>query len=153
MYAACDHDLEILLKESLRLLLFVDEREIENKRIEEELRSRGMHTEWGMKGAFYRRFEGIDSFFDEIASAVAQFACRLGYIRVTRKLSDSEWPEIRFGLRRRCKDTDFRLADIESEFGEASFKTAGSHSGVHAYAGPSVEDGWVFLDFDNEWRA
>lgn len=143
MYGGSDFGVELVFRNLLADLCFIDEREKELDRAFKSLSERGHFLATGLLGGLGSRIQDVPDLSHEIASVYAEIAARLGFLSLQRRLSSSEWRLLRRGLRSRCRERDWRATQVRATFGEPSLVS----DSVYCYAPQDLEAGWVFFDF------
>ena len=147
------YDGESFLLQHLGELAFIDQAEQVFESERKDLEKRGAYTATGIGGAFGLITGVCNGYSDEVASVIAEIAYRMGYLKLEGALSQAEYIELRNGLRQRCRQSDWTLTEIQSEYGEASWGAKRSnllYPCSLAYGSVERRDRWVFFDFWNE---
>jgi hypothetical protein len=144
MYGGNDSGVEMVLRDLLGDLCFIDEREAELDAVFQEWHERELQRACRPNHVFRERL-AVDDVSNEVASVYAHAAARLGYYEPARRLTPAEWKALRHGLRQAVKERDWTEQEVRDRFGPPSY----TNYYVLAYAPEDDRLGWVFFDF--EW--
>jgi hypothetical protein len=133
---------ELLLELILSELCWIDEREADWNRVQEQYL-------WGsarVRGQLAEQAYKIPEYISEIASTYAQVAHRLKYFRPARLLLDAEWSHLKRSLDDAFFMRDWRRSELQERFGAPSLEVPGSNTIVACYAHESASEPWLFFD-------
>ena len=138
-------------------LAYIDSREDELKVEVQRLREHSLALAGGVGHGILHRIWRLtettkllkyDSFTNEAASAYAEVACRMGYLKVARLLDEYEWRQLKEGIRHSCRHCDLRANDVTAAFGPPSLTIGGNWNRVLCYASTARSEGWICFDHE-----
>lgn len=154
MYGGTDFGAEMCFYTLLSDLCWIDERETEWKRLEEEFI-------WGpgrVLGQLADQEYSMPGYINEVTSTYAQLAHMLGYYLPERLLPTTEWQRLLGSLTDGFFGRDWTESQLHNEFGQPSHEVIGGDTTVACYAPGDAVDRWVFFDIsrkyphnDDEW--
>jgi hypothetical protein len=134
----------------LSAVAFIDEREAEFDEFKDSLKARGAFCESGVGGAF-EKYTHLPATDNEIGSAYAEIAFRMGYLKTDRILDQNEFESLRSGLDEKCRSQDFTTEEVVAEYGVPSWASGTNpfYPWTYLYFCNEIDDGIIAFDFWN----
>jgi hypothetical protein len=140
MYGATGGEIQLLARQLLMDLCFLDDRDADAER--EWSRLLRSYGKCGVVGPFEALF-GSPHCQAEVASVFAEVFHRLGYLTTGSLVSAERWQEMTAGLRERFEDRDVTQTEAERLLGEPSLVV---DRRVLCYVPEDLVAGWLFID-------
>lgn len=147
--------LEILFKQVIGDLCWIDEREQEFTAARNDLQQREVSRSTGVTGELRACLEpylgrGLP-IEDGLSLIFGELAYRLGYVHLERVLTKAEWAGLRDWFDHELLIDDLRQSDVIRRFGEPSVRV-GSGYWTHCYASEDTSEGWLCFEYATECR-
>lgn len=131
-------------------LAFIDDREDELEAAIEVLRERRLYTPVGVRGWFESRLPAVQDYHDEVASVWAWIAHGLGYLELSRCLTEDEHRAAGRFAGEVIREDATSITVVE-RLGEPSLRIGYPTRHVDVYATAVAGASWVCFDYEGVW--